>query len=192
MVQRAYELTQRLGLLDTHIFFNDWVSYDERQNFLLEADIGVSLHQPTIETHYSFRTRILDYIWAGLPIIANTGDTLADLVDQEDLGRVVPVGDGAATREALLRLLDLQPSAREAYHQNFEAVSARLTWERVCTPLIDFCRSPRQAPDHVARAGLQGSNWSQRLGRAQQTLRHEGPLGIVKLGFSYLKWRLTR
>jgi glycosyltransferase involved in cell wall biosynthesis len=192
MVQRAYDLTQSLGLLDTHIFFNDWVSYDERQNFLLEADIGVSLHQATIETHYSFRTRLLDYIWAGLPIIANGGDTLADWVEQEGLGRVVPVGDVAATRDALLELLNLRPGARAVYHRNFEALSARLTWDRVCTPLLDFCRSPRPAPDNVAKAGRQSSNWSQRLGRAQQTLRHEGPLGVVKLGVSYLKWRLTQ
>ncbi|HEX9921119.1 MAG TPA: glycosyltransferase, partial [Anaerolineae bacterium] len=192
MVQRAYELTQRLGLLDTHIFFNDWVSYDERQNYLLEADVGVSLHLETIETRYAYRTRILDYIWAGLPILANGGDTLAKLVEEEDLGRVVPVGDVAATRDALLELLNLQPNARAAYDPNFERLSAKLTWERVCIPLLDFCRAPRPAPDHAAKARLASSNWSHRLGRAQQTLRQKGLLEVVKLGYSYLKWRVIQ
>jgi hypothetical protein len=36
---------------------------------LREADIGVSLHREDVETRYSFRTRVLDYLWAGLPII---------------------------------------------------------------------------------------------------------------------------
>ena len=42
---RPSQLAEELGLLDEHVFFNDgWVPYDERQNFLLDADIGVSTH----------------------------------------------------------------------------------------------------------------------------------------------------
>ena len=32
------------------------------------------------QTAFSFRTRILDYLWAGLPIVAADGDTFADLI----------------------------------------------------------------------------------------------------------------
>ena len=47
------------------MFFNeDWVAYDDRQNYLLEADVGVSTHLDHVETEFSFRTRILDYLWA--------------------------------------------------------------------------------------------------------------------------------
>ena len=38
--------------------------------YLTEADAGVSTHHEHIETTYSFRTRILDYLWASLPIVA--------------------------------------------------------------------------------------------------------------------------
>ena len=38
--------------------------YDERADYLLDADVGVSTHFPHIETEFSFRTRILDYLWA--------------------------------------------------------------------------------------------------------------------------------
>ena len=54
-----------------------WVAYDERQNYLLEADIGVSSHLDHVETAFSFRTRMLDYLWAGLPMVTTQGDTLA-------------------------------------------------------------------------------------------------------------------
>jgi hypothetical protein len=92
----------------------------------------------------------------------------------------------------LLELLNLQPNARAAYDPNFERLSAKLTWERVCIPLLDFCRAPRPAPDHAAKARLASSNWSHRLGRAQQTLRQKGLLEVVKLGYSYLKWRVIQ
>ena len=54
-----------------------WVPYDERADFLLDADLGVSTHLEHIETAYSFRTRVLDYWWAGLPVVATDGDTFA-------------------------------------------------------------------------------------------------------------------
>ena len=75
MAVAARRLADELGLTGTHVIFNEeWVAYDERQNFLLDADIGVSTHLHHVETDYSFRTRILDYLWASLPIVSTTGD----------------------------------------------------------------------------------------------------------------------
>ena len=43
---------------DKLVFFNSgWVPYDERVNFLLEADVGVSTHLPRPEAVYSVRAR---------------------------------------------------------------------------------------------------------------------------------------
>ncbi|HEX2118535.1 MAG TPA: glycosyltransferase, partial [Acidimicrobiales bacterium] len=70
MAVAARSLSDALGLTDKHVFFNEgWVAYEDRQNYLLEADIGVSTHLHHVETAFSFRTRILDYLWAGLPIV---------------------------------------------------------------------------------------------------------------------------
>ncbi|HEY9715278.1 MAG TPA: hypothetical protein V6C72_17535, partial [Chroococcales cyanobacterium] len=45
MVRKARELAEEKGLLDTHVFFcEEWVSYQERANYLLDADIAVSAH----------------------------------------------------------------------------------------------------------------------------------------------------
>lgn len=60
----ARDLSDSLGLTGTHVFFNeDWVPYEERADFLMESDIRVSTHLPHVETAFSFRTRILDYLW---------------------------------------------------------------------------------------------------------------------------------
>ncbi len=45
------------------------------------------------ETRYAFRTRMLDYLWARLPIICSDGDFFADLVRQHGLGWVVAPED---------------------------------------------------------------------------------------------------
>jgi GT2 family glycosyltransferase/glycosyltransferase involved in cell wall biosynthesis len=147
MAVEALRLSDELGLTGRHVFFNEaWVPFDERQNFLLEADIGVSTHLHHVETAFSFRTRILDYIWASLPIVCTEGDLLAEIVETEDLGITVPPGDVGAVADAIRRLLsdaDLQDACRA----NLRGVQERFHWSRVLEPVVEFCRAPRRAPD---------------------------------------------
>jgi hypothetical protein len=63
MAERAERLAAELGHKDHTIFFLEWTPYDEREGLLCEADVGVTLHPKQIETRYSIRTRVFDYIW---------------------------------------------------------------------------------------------------------------------------------
>lgn len=147
MATSARSLSQRLGLLGTHVFFNeDWVPYDRRGEYLLEADIGVSCHYEHVETRFSFRTRILDYLWAGLPIVTTSGDVFADLVRSEGLGEVVPPEDVDALAGALLRLVE-DRDTRAACARDVARVASGFTWDVTLEPLLAFCRSPRYAAD---------------------------------------------
>ncbi len=147
MALAARELSDRLGLTGTHVFFNEgWVDYDDRQNYLLDADIGVSTHLDHIETAMSFRTRILDYLWASLPTVATGGDALAELIEGRRMGLTVPAGDVDALEAGLRRLLD-DDGLRARLGANAGAAAAELTWDRVLAPLVEFCRAPRRAPD---------------------------------------------
>jgi len=153
MAVSARELSDSLGLTDKHVFFNeDWVDYDDRQNYLLDSDVGVSTHLQHVETQFSFRTRILDYLWAGLPIVATSGDTFAGILREHGLGLVVPPEDVDALTDALRRLLDddaLAQSCRDAIATYVPGA----TWSAALQPLIRFCRSPRRAPDLVGAFG---------------------------------------
>ena len=96
VLRQAIELAERRGVLGTHVFFREgWVPYEERGRYLADADIGVSTHVLHVETAFSFRTRMLDYLWAGLPIVCTEGDEFAGIVEREGLGRVVAPGDRA-------------------------------------------------------------------------------------------------
>jgi glycosyltransferase involved in cell wall biosynthesis len=145
----ARAVAAQLGLLDRHVFFNDgWVPVAERQNFLLDADIGVSCHFDHVETAFSFRTRLLDYVWAGVPIVTTAGDDLGSLVAERSLGAAVPAADVEALVAALRRLVS-EPRARVAARQQLAAVADELRWSTVLRPLVEFCRRPRRAPDLI-------------------------------------------
>ena len=141
------ELSRELGLTDRHVFFNEgWVPYDERADYLLDADLGVSTHFQHVETAFSFRTRILDYLWANLPTVATDGDTFGTLIRAHDLGRVVPAQDVDALVEALEQML-YDEAAVEAVRSNVREFAAGYVWSRALRPLVEFCRMPRRAPD---------------------------------------------
>jgi hypothetical protein len=149
MAVDALRVTEELDLLDTHVFFNeDWVAYDDRQNYLLEADVGVSTHLDHVETAFSFRTRVLDYFWASLPVLTTSGDSLAALIESRSAGLVVAPNDVDALEEALHALLtddELIAGARKASGE----LADEFRWSRVLQPLLEFCRAPRRAPDLV-------------------------------------------
>lgn len=151
MAAVALQLADELGLLGTHVFFNpDWVPYEQRADYLLEADLGVSTHFEHIETAFSYRTRILDYLWAGLPILATEGDSLSRMVKQHGLGLTVPPEDVEALAQALKRLRndrDLYATCKASV----AALAPEMTWERSLAPIVEFCRNPRPAPDRVGK-----------------------------------------
>jgi len=153
MAQRAVALSQDLGLYEKNVFFNDWTPYEERQNYLLEADAGVSLHFSHVETHFSFRTRLLDHIWASLPTIVTRGDVLSDLIAQHQLGWVIDYGDVDGVVAAIL---ESAGTPRDQFQSRFGQVTPKLRWDVVMAPLIAFCQEPRTVPDrHRARVDLQ-------------------------------------
>jgi glycosyltransferase involved in cell wall biosynthesis len=153
MAAETQRLAADLGLVGTHVFFNeDWVAFDDRQNFLLDADVAVSTHLDHIETEFSFRTRILDYLWAGLPILATDGDSFAEVIRREGLGVVVPAGDVEAVEAGLARLLTDEAFA-SACRESIQRVTPALTWSACLEPLVEICRAPRRAAD-VACADL--------------------------------------
>jgi hypothetical protein len=166
-VAQARILSSELGLTGKNVFFNEnWVSYDERQNYLLDADLGVSTHFQHVETTFSFRTRILDYLWAGLPIVTTEGDSFGDLVSREGLGESIPERDQDALERAIEKYLYDDAAVAKA-RKNVARVRQSFTWEQTLAPLVEFCRNPARAADKkvgTSKRGKQGLRGSIRQG----------------------------
>ena len=193
----ARRLSDTLGLTGKHVFFNEyWVPYADRQNYLLDADVGVSTHFEHIETTFSFRTRILDYLWAHLPIVTTRGDGFGDLVAAEGLGVSVREGDPHALADALeLMLFDEEAGARA--RDNVGRVRQEFTWDKALAPLIEFCRDPRPAADRMLtdeRTGRQASRIrglreriGHDLGTTRRYLANDGVQGTLAAAGARLK-----
>ncbi|MGK0740676.1 glycosyltransferase family 4 protein [Leucobacter sp. Z1108] len=136
-VEQAQQRASELGLLGTHVIFNPgWVPYDERSKYLLDATAGTSTHFAHIETTFSFRTRILDYLWCRLPLLITRGDDFGELVERECLGIAVTEGSVKELSDALVTL-STDKSFVEECVTNIERVRIQFTWESSLQPVID-------------------------------------------------------
>ena len=132
---------EELGVADESVFFGDWVPYKLRESYLLESDIAVTVARDLAETRLAFRTRVLDYLWAGLPSISTEGDVLSDLVRNERLGLVVPAGSPAALTAAIIELLQ-RPLLRADMAHRARAAATRFRWSTAVEPMRRVVREP--------------------------------------------------
>ncbi|MBA3534309.1 MAG: glycosyltransferase family 4 protein [Ardenticatenales bacterium] len=151
MMKRTVEaiaLAEQMGLTEQSIFFGEWIPYDSWTSYVMQSDVAISLHYDTLETQFSaVRSRILSYIWAGLPMVVTEGDAASRLVQEYHLGEVVPYEDVEGVAEAIVRVLR---QGKAPYRAGLDAIAPTLTWEEVARPLMEFCHAPRLAPDRVA------------------------------------------
>ena len=146
MAEKAINLSIKLGLNDKHIFFSqNWIPYAERGNYLLESDIAVSAHFDLIETRFSFRTRILDYFWAGLPILTTCGDDFSQIISANRAGISLNFKDVDAWCIAIESLIN-NTTLRAELAANSAALRENFYWFNVAKPLIKYCQNPYKMP----------------------------------------------
>lgn len=190
MAVRAIERAKTLGLKDKAVFFNDWTPYEERVNFLLEADVGVSLHGDHIETRFAVRTRLMDYLWASLPMVVSGGDVLSDLVKQHDLGCVIESEGETAVAQSLITML--QTPVNPA---NFRPVIESFHWSRVAEPLKNYMLAPwhnegreKGRRDTAVSLATRSTPWRELPKKAVDSLKNRGFSGLWQDVRAYLIW----
>jgi len=176
----ARELARALGLAGRRVHFREgWVPYAERGAYLAECAAGVTTHSAHLESRYAFRTRALDYLWAGLPIVCTEGDVLAELVRTEGLGLVVPPDDPGTLADAIERLVS-DGGLAAACRARIAAIRPGLTWTAAVRPLVRFCGAPSLAPAAKGRARtVVGEAWQAAVS-ARAVLATHGPREVLR------------
>jgi glycosyltransferase involved in cell wall biosynthesis len=162
---RARELAGRRGWLGRQVRFEAWRPYQRRFELPGVSDLAVVCHRPGIETDLSLRTRLVDLMWLGLPMVVTRGGTMARVVDETGAGEVVPPADSDRLAKAIRRLLD-DPARRHHAAAAAREWARGRTWPKVAAPLLEFARRPWRDPHRVRFAGLDGGG----TGVAQEPL----------------------
>jgi glycosyltransferase involved in cell wall biosynthesis len=184
--ERTMRIAEELGEVDRSVFFLEWLSYLDCETMLCEADVGVVLHPLHVETHFSARTRIYNFIWARLPILVSDGDVMSELVRERGLGRVAPPSDPDGVALALSELLD---KPKTAWQDSFEELTDCLRWSRVVSPLREYVLTGGQAADRQRECyPFFGQDFLRKLGKARNIWREAGLFAVFKRALVHIRW----
>jgi len=177
---QALALAREIGENDRSIVFVDWLPYEDYERALCEADVGVTLQPDTLETHLAARSRIVNYFWVRLPVLASEGDVTAEWVREHGVGRIVPIGDTVAVAEGLVELLAVP---KDSFADSFRALRRELSWPEVVAPLRRYLVHCSYAVDRWQRARPQSAAAAGEpplAVRVRRVWREEGLRGVVR------------
>lgn len=136
---------EQRGYWNERVRLVDWVSAERRYDLLREVDLLVTTHTLNLETRLSLRTRYLDALVAGCPVIASGGGAMSRMLHHHGAGWVVPPGEAAPLAEAFRQVLS-DADEVAARRQAGEQLVNGFRWQQVLAPLVRFCRAPETDP----------------------------------------------
>jgi glycosyltransferase involved in cell wall biosynthesis len=132
----------RTRALDGLVRFEPWSPYEERAAFLDRFSLALITFQPSIETDLSMRTRIFDYLWAGLPVITSSAPWTDEILQRYDAGVVVRSNSAEDFATTIVEVLGDRRRYDAMTAGGREFVGDH-QWPDVARPLLEFCRAPR-------------------------------------------------
>jgi glycosyltransferase involved in cell wall biosynthesis len=133
---KAVSFAKQSKLIDHQIFFVDWVDFDTRIDWFRNADVVVSLNQPGDENKFSWRTRVMDFVWGEVAIITNGTDPLSEeLIAGNAAGRINSLTKQDIL-EAIISLRD-NPKKLLEYKNNILAIKEKYYWDVATVTLAE-------------------------------------------------------
>ena len=145
LMKAVEEWSRRRGWWQSRVQVVDWLPFERRFDLLRDVDLLVATHRQSLETRLSMRTRFLDALRVGLPVLTTEGGAVSRLVAEHRAGWVVAQSDPDAIAEALTEIFDHSSESRAELERRTERgqeLARGMIWRRALEPLVRFCREP--------------------------------------------------
>jgi len=135
----------RLNSEENKIDFIGKINYKRVLELSCSADILFSFYNPVIPLNkYASSNKLFEAMMCGKPIIVNDGTSMAEIVNREDCGIVIPYGDVKAIKKAILLLRDnselrrkLGANGRKAYEEKYNSILLRKKLAEIYESLLN-------------------------------------------------------
>jgi glycosyltransferase involved in cell wall biosynthesis len=122
-----------------------WVNPDVLPELLPQAACALCLAHDGIEHQLAQRTRLLDLLSAGVPIICTQGDALGARAVEAGAARAVPAGDAGAAALAIAAVLG-DPRTRDAQGEAGRRLAVEMAPENTLAEAVAWLAAPRAIP----------------------------------------------
>ena len=130
--------TRTLGI-EHSVDFTGWLPQDKMIEHLNRSDIAVAPYLK-LEPFYFAPVKILDYMAAGLAIVASAQGQICEMLEHRSNGLLVSPGDAPALADALVQLAE-NPRLRQRLGEAARAkITYTYTWERTVQGVLSVCQ----------------------------------------------------
>ncbi len=150
----ARELVRSKGYED-FILFEPWVAYRDREAYYDRFSMALITFPPSLETDLSMRTRIFDYLWAGLPVVSSPAPGTDEVLRRYRAGSILHSGRPEDFGRELVRILS-DSSSWDAMQRGTQQYARDHQWRPLLEPLLEFCRHPTRSRHTADRQPLTG------------------------------------
>ena len=115
-----------------------WVEYSARREVFEKADAILLFNNQSPETKLSWRTRLVDAVEFGVPVISNFGDPFGNLILSNGAGLQVST-DPTSLTESIKR--EINAESLNSMRANMALLQTGLTWKKLAEPLAELLKS---------------------------------------------------
>lgn len=153
-----------------------WQPWTDIPSYYRHSHVGINIDALHYETIYGTRTRLVEMIAAGLPVITSLGAELSYMLEREDAALTFEVGDWQMLTDQIIALSS-DRGVRDQLAENALAYATEgLSFYKTTEPVRDWVANPTLAPDKASATFASRIRHLEYEGRA--VLRH-------------LLWRVT-
>ncbi|MGD2157646.1 MAG: glycosyltransferase [Anaerolineales bacterium] len=128
-----------------------WQPWSEIAGYYRASDVGINIDAMHYETIYGTRTRLVDMIAEGLPVITSLGSELSYLLGGYNAGLTFEIGDWRKMGKHIIALAN-DPERKDTLAQGASAVAKNeLSFTSTTASLREWVSMPRLAPDKATR-----------------------------------------
>jgi glycosyltransferase involved in cell wall biosynthesis len=128
------------------VVFQDWVKFEDRANWYLDSDLVVVANKEGQENKLAWRTRLVDFMWADLPVITNGGDPLGEeLIENGAAARFTSLEADDMSKD-IIKLLE-SPQTLQTMQKNMGKLKKDYYWDVVTSRLAELVSSHERASD---------------------------------------------
>jgi len=128
-----------------------WRPASEIPNLYRQADVGINLDAFHYETLLGTRTRLVEMMSYGLPVITSLGCELSAIIQNQALGLTFPIGDSEALCDRILTLTGNPIARRKLAEQAQQYATQQLSFAETTRPFREWAHQPHHAPDRLQK-----------------------------------------
>lgn len=114
-----------------------------------QANVGVNLDAFHYETLLGTRTRLVEMMHHGLPVITTLGCELSHIVKEHGLGLTFQIRDAATFTKHILTMAGDRSLQQQLAKQAHDYTNTQLSFRTTTAPFLDWVKEPKFAPDRV-------------------------------------------